>query len=76
MPVIPDETITYGYVNEDRHMVDSFLREKMPSENWYDGLLVTQLMMLAYLSAERKRKIKYDPLLVEDYIPLVARNKE
>ncbi len=75
MPFIPDEAITYGYVNEDRHMVNSFLKENLPSENWYDGLLVTQLMMLAYLSAEKHEKIKYDPSLVENYIPKVVREK-
>lgn len=75
MPLIPDEAVTYGYVNEDRHMVESFIKGKMPSENWYDGLLVTQLMMLSYLSAEKKKKIRYDPNLVEDYIPEMAKKK-
>ena len=73
MPSLPNEAVTYGYQDEDRHMVDSFLKHKMPRENWYDGLLVTQLMMHAYLSAEKKEKIPFNPASVEDYIPPVAR---
>jgi len=75
MPVIPDEAITYGYQAEDAYMVDSFLRNKLPAENWYDGLLVVQLMMHGYLSAETGRRIRFDPQQVEDYIPPVARSK-
>ncbi|ACP36476.1 oxidoreductase domain protein [Sulfolobus islandicus Y.G.57.14] len=73
MPIISDEAVTYGYQGEDRHMVESFLSRKMPLENWYDGLLIVQLMMHAYLSAENGRKISFDPQQVEDFIPKVAR---
>ncbi|QGA55357.1 gfo/Idh/MocA family oxidoreductase [Sulfolobus sp. E5-1-F] len=73
MPIIPDEAVTYGYQGEDRHMVESFISRKMPSENWYDGLLIVQLMMHSYLSAENGRKISFDPQQVEDFIPKVAR---
>jgi len=73
MPIIPDEAITYGYQAEDAYMVKSFLRNELPLENWYDGLLITQLMMHGYLSAELRRKINFDPQKVEDYIPSVAR---
>ena len=73
MPIIPNEAFTYGYQDEDRHMVNAFLKGEMPFENWYDGLLVVQLMMLSYLSAEKRRKIKFDPTLVENYIPPVAK---
>ena len=75
MPFIPDEAVTYGYINEDQHMVNSFLVGKMPFETWYDGLLVTQLMMLAYLSAEKNEKIKFNLVLVENYVPRIAREK-
>lgn len=76
MPILPDEAVTYGYQAEDRHMVESFLAGKMPSENWYDGLLVVQLMMHSYLSAEKGTKIRFDPMQVEDYIPIYARKRE
>ncbi len=76
MPIIPDEAITYGYHAEDKHMVESFLAGKTPIENWYDGYLVVQLMMHAYLSAEKGAKIKFDPSQVESYIPPYARRKD
>ena len=73
MPVIPDEAVTYGYQAEDRYMVECFLKGEQPFENWHDGLLVVQLMMLAYLSAEKKQKLNFDPALVEDYVPEVQK---
>lgn len=75
MPVIPDEAVTYGYQAEDKHMVESFLAGKIPLENWYDGYFVVQLMMHAYLSAEKGNKIRFDPAQVEDYVPPYARVK-
>jgi predicted dehydrogenase len=74
MPVIPDEAVTYGYQAEDRHMVESFLRKRMPWENLRDGLLVVELMMLAYLSAEKGQEINYERTLIEDYIPRIAKH--
>ena len=53
-------------------MVESFIEGKMPEENWNDGLLVCQLMMMAYMSAETGRKIKFDTNKVKGYIPKVA----
>lgn len=54
-------------------MVKSFINKKMPYETWRDGLLVVQLMMHSYLSAEKGVKVRFDPLQVEDYVPPVAR---
>jgi len=73
MPVIPDEAVTYGYQAEDRYMVEAFLKGQQPDENWHDGLLIVQLMMLAYMSAEKKQKLSFDPALVEDYVPPVQK---
>ncbi len=72
MPLIPDEAATYGYVAEDRHMVESFLRGDSPAENWHDGLLVARLMMTAYMSAESGKRLKFDPAKVRNYKPKVA----
>jgi len=72
MPMIPDEAVAYGYQAENRHMVGSFLEGEMPAENWRDGLLVTQIMMAAYLSAEEGRKIGFDPKALRGYKPKVA----
>ena len=72
MPMIPDEAATYGYVAEDRHMVESFLRGEAPSETWEDGLLVTRLMMAAYMSAESGERVRFDPERVRGFKPKVA----
>lgn len=72
MPIIPNEAITYGYQDENRHMVECFLKGAMPEENWRDGLLVTQLMMSAYMSAERGKKTKFDPEALRGYRPKVS----
>lgn len=71
MPIIPNEAITYGYQDENRHMVECFLKGTLPEENWRDGLLVTQLMMAAYMSAEKGRKIKFEPEALRGYRPKV-----
>ena len=71
MPMIPNETITYGYQDEDRYMVECFLKGVQPEENWRDGLLVTQLMMAAYLSAEKGRRIRFRPEELRGYRPKV-----
>ena len=72
MPIVPDEAAAYGYVEETRHMVDSFRAGAMPTEDWTDGLLVTQLMMQAYKSADEGRTIKFNPESVRGYTPKVA----
>lgn len=72
MPVVPDETSAYGYMDEDRHMVESLLDKKMPRENWEDGALAVKLMMTCYMSAERGRKLSFPPENLETFVPKVA----
>ena len=72
MPMVPNEAVAYGYQDEDRHMVESFLEGVMPSEDWNDGLLVSRLMMAAYKSAEEGRRIRFDPASLRGYRPPVA----
>jgi len=67
MPTIADETFTYGYQNENSHMVSSFLRNSLPTENWYDGLFIMQLITACYMSAQRGMKLKYPPAGLDDY---------
>jgi len=71
MPVIADEPHMYGYTAENRHMVQSFLDGRMPDENWYDGLAVTEALMACYKSAEEGRTISF-PVDLTDFIPQVA----
>jgi len=73
MPVLAEEEIVYGYTEEDRHMVASFLNGVMPAETWKDGLLVTQLLMTAYKSSEQRRTLPFEPDAVADYMPTVAK---
>jgi predicted dehydrogenase len=72
MPVVADETHTYGYMDEDRHMVDSFLKKKMPRETWKDGALIVRLMMTCYMAAEKGKKLSFPPQGLENFVPKVA----
>ena len=72
MPVIADEPGAYGYTNENRHMVQAFLSGQMPSENWYDGLAVTEVLMACYHSAEEGRTIAF-PTDLTNFVPAVGR---
>ena len=72
IPIIADEAFAYGYLHENRHMVESFNSGRLPSENWTDGYLITELMMSAYKSAEEEKTIKYNPSQLADFKPKVA----
>lgn len=69
MPAIPDEPFTYGYVWENRHMVSAFASGRSPEENLRDALLVMELLMAAYKSAEEKRVVKLPDPALKDYKP-------
>jgi predicted dehydrogenase len=71
MPVIADEPSVYGYVAENRHMVQAFLDGRMPSQTWRDGLAVTEVLMACYRSAEEGRTITF-PAQLDDFVPAVA----
>lgn len=71
MPVVADEPGVYGYVNENRHMVQAFLDGRTPDENWHDGLAVTEVLMACYKSAEEGRTIAF-PTDLSDFVPQVA----
>ncbi len=69
---MPDETSVYGYVEEHRHMVESFLNGKMPRETWKDGVFVAELLMTCYMAAEKNKKLSFPPARLEDFVPKVA----
>jgi predicted dehydrogenase len=75
MPVVSDEESEYGYVGENRHMVQSFLAGTRPKENFSDGLNVTELLMTAYMSAEQGRTIAFPPPDLGSFVPAVARGE-
>ncbi|MBN2206811.1 MAG: Gfo/Idh/MocA family oxidoreductase [Candidatus Aminicenantes bacterium] len=73
MPVVADEATEYGYIAENRHMVQSFLKGRRPEENFSDGLAVTELLMAAYMSAERGKTVPFPPPGLASFVPAVAR---
>jgi predicted dehydrogenase len=75
MPVVSDEEIGYGYTAEDRHMVQSFLKGVRPTENFDDGVSVADLLMAAYMSAEKQKSLPFPPPGLANFIPAVARGK-
>jgi predicted dehydrogenase len=75
MPVVSNEAEVYGYTAENRHMVESFLKGVRPKENFSDGVAVTELLMAAYMSAEKEITVKFPPPGLDDYVPLVAQGK-
>ncbi len=75
MPVISDEPGEYGYVGENRHMVRKFLAGKRPDENFDDGVNVTELLMTAYMSAEREKTVSFPPPDLDGFVPAVARGE-
>jgi predicted dehydrogenase len=75
MTVVSDEAVEYGYVAENRHMVQSFLNGIRPAESFSDGLNVTELLMAAYLSAEKGKTIAFPPPGLASFVPAVARGE-
>ena len=72
MPVVANEETEYGYIAENRHMVQSFLAGKRPEENFSDGVNVTELLMTAYMSAEKSVTIPFPPPGLDTFVPAVA----
>jgi predicted dehydrogenase len=73
MPVLDDEPGIYGYVEENRHMVECFRRGVTPTETFKDGVAVMEMLMALYRSAETGRTIHLPSKELETYIPPVAR---
>lgn len=75
MPVVEDELNVYGFVNENRHMVECFRKGETPIETFHDGVAVMEILMALYRSAELGKLVKMPCPELENYIPLVARTK-
>ncbi|MGH9080196.1 MAG: Gfo/Idh/MocA family protein [Acidimicrobiales bacterium] len=73
LPVLEDEAVTYGYVAEDRHMVESFRSGARPEETFADGVEVIEALMALYLSAELERTVRPGEVDLTSYRPPVAR---
>ena len=75
MPVVEDEAALYGYVAEDRHMVECFRKGETPMETFRDGVAVMEMLMALYRSAETGRTVRFPAPELEEYIPPVARGE-
>jgi predicted dehydrogenase len=76
MPVLEDEANAYGYVDENRHMVDAFRHGRKPFETFLDGVAVVEMLMALYRSAETGKTVKLPLRALEKYVPPVARSRE
>jgi predicted dehydrogenase len=73
MPVVENEADIYGYIGEDRHMVEAFRHRWQPIETFHDGVAVTEMLMALYRSAEIGQVINFPAPDLESYVPPVAR---
>jgi predicted dehydrogenase len=73
MPVVANEPVAYGYEAEDRHFVRAFLGKETPHLTFDDGIEVVELLMAAYMSAERGRTLDFPPRGLSAFVPAVAK---
>lgn len=72
MPYISDEANEYGYTAQNRHFARCFLDGEQPRQDFRAGLEVVELLMTAYLSAEKGETIDWKPDNLEKFVPAVA----
>ena len=73
MPVVADEASVYGYAGENRHMARAFLRGEKPMLTFEDGVEVVQILMAAYMSAQKGQTLDFPPAGLDAFIPDVAK---
>jgi len=73
MPIIEDEAGIYGYIGENRHMVDCFRHGRTPIETFDDGVEVVRMVMALYKSAETGRTVHLADEDLDGYVPVPAR---
>jgi predicted dehydrogenase len=73
MPVVADEASVYGYAAENRHMARAFLRGEKPMLTFEDGVEVVQILMAAYMSAQKGQTLEFPPAGLDAFIPDVAK---
>ncbi|MHC3437254.1 Gfo/Idh/MocA family protein [Natrialbaceae archaeon A-gly3] len=75
MSVVPDEATTYGYVAQNRHVVEAFRQGENAREDIHDGLEVVELCMASYKAAEEGERIDLESAGLEEYVPEPARGE-
>ena len=73
IPVIPDEVTTYGYLAQNRHVIDAFRCGEHAREDLHDGLAVLRLCMASYKAAETGERMSLESVDLTDYVPAPAR---
>ena len=73
MPIVEDEAGIYGYIGENRHMVECFRYGRRPIETFEDGVEVVRMVMALYKSAETGRTIQLADEDLDGYVPVPAR---
>jgi len=73
MPLVSNEEVVYGYTAQNRYMANCFVDGRLPEENFEDGILVMQMLMSAYMSAEQSRKLSFPPAGLDEFVPKVAK---
>jgi len=75
MPLVPQEVSTYGYLDQNEHIVDAFRAERNAREDLRDGLQIAELIAAAYMSAEQGERIRLHDVDVESYVPAPGRGE-
>jgi predicted dehydrogenase len=79
LAVQTDEPALYGYVGEQRDLVEAIETGRPPLLDWSYGLEIVRLTMAAYMSAEQGRTVDLtDPKTLdglETYIPLIQQGR-
>lgn len=75
MPIVEDEAAIYGYIGENRHMVECFRHRRTPIETFADGVEVTKIVMALYKSAETGAVVRLPDPSLETYVPAPARQE-
>jgi predicted dehydrogenase len=73
MPVVPNESVVYGYEAENRHFARAFLGLEEPRLTFDDGVGVVEVLMTAYKSAEEERTLTLPVSDLKTFRPAVAR---
>jgi predicted dehydrogenase len=73
MPVVVNEASAYGYEAEDRHFARVFLGKEKARLTLDDGVEVVEVLMAAYLSAERRRTVELPSKALDTFVPAVAK---
>ncbi|MGD8242118.1 MAG: hypothetical protein PVF55_06600 [Desulfobacterales bacterium] len=63
----------YGYVDENRHMVECFRQGQTPIETFRDGAAVMEILRALYRSAELGATVTWPRPELETHLPPAAR---